>query len=361
LNARGHACSENTVAKLMKAQGIRARTRGRFVRTTDSGRGLGAAGNVPDRAFTPAGPNEAWCAVITHVGTREGWPDLAVVEDLFRRIVVGWSMGDGMGSRLVVDAPSVAIARRRAGAGLLAHADRGSRYASEHDQRALAAEGIACGMSGVGQCWDDALVESFFGRMKCEVAGGELFITKARAKAEIFEYREVFDNRVRLHSSLGYVSPVEFERAYLQIHRYLRVHFPWGRSLFACYDVPDLPRTNDGLERAFGSHRYHEPRAAGDGPHGGVAGVYAAGGGPAGGGAGDAVAGGDGGRGGGGRPGGVAGVAGGGGGEAAAAGRPPTVPAGPGRLPERHGKTSSTSRDCRPRKKRRLTGALHFP
>ena len=153
------------------------------------------------------------------MGTREGWLNLAVVEDLFSRRVVGCSLGDSMASRLVVDALSMAIARRRPGAGLLAHSDRGSQYASEHYQRVLAAEGIVCSMSGVGQCWDNAAVESFFGRMKCEVAGGELFITKARAKAEIFEYREVFDNRVRLHSSLGYVSPAEYERAYHQKHR----------------------------------------------------------------------------------------------------------------------------------------------
>ncbi len=219
LNARGHACSENTVAKLLKAQGIRARTRKRFVRTTDSGHALAVAGNVLERAFDPAGPNEAWCADITYVGTREGWLYLAVVEDLFSRMVVGWSMDDAMESRLVVDALEMALARRRPTAGLLAHSDRGSQYASEHYQRILAAEGIVCSMSGVGQCWDNTPVESFFGRMKCEIAGSEMFATKEQAKAEIFEYLEVFYNRVRLHSSLGFVSPVEFERTYNQTHR----------------------------------------------------------------------------------------------------------------------------------------------
>jgi putative transposase len=219
LNARGHDCSENTVAKLMKARGIRARTRKRFVLTTDSKHRLAVAGNVLDRAFDPAGPNEAWCADITYVGTREGWLDLAVVEDLFSRRIVGWSMAESMESRLVVDALSMAISRRRPGAGLLAHSDRGSQYASEHYQRVLAAEGITCSMSGVGQCWDNAPVESFFGRMKCEIAGSAMFDSKAEARAEIFEYLEVFYNRVRLHSSLGYVSPAEFERAYHQKHR----------------------------------------------------------------------------------------------------------------------------------------------
>lgn len=219
LKARGHACSENTVAKLMKAQGIHARTRKRFVRTTDSRHKLAVAGNVLDRGFEATRPNEAWCADITFVGTREGWLYLAVVEDLFSRRIVGWSMADSMESRLVVDALSMAIARRRPGAGLLAHSDRGSQYASDHYQRLLAAEGIVCSMSGVGQCWDNAPVESFFGRMKCEIAGSEMFATKAEARAEIFEYLEVFYNRVRLHSSLGFVSPAEYERAYHQKHR----------------------------------------------------------------------------------------------------------------------------------------------
>ncbi len=219
LKARGHACSENTVAKFMKAQGIQARTRKRFVRTTDSKHTLAVAGNVLGRAFDPAGPNEAWCADITYVGTREGWLYLAVVEDLFSRRIVGWSMAESMASRLVVDALSMAIARRRPGVGLLAHSDRGSQYASEHYQRVLAAEGITCRMSGVGQCWDNAPVESFFGRMKCEIAGAEMFDSKAEARAEIFEYVEVFYNRVRWHSSLGYVSPAEYERAYHQKHR----------------------------------------------------------------------------------------------------------------------------------------------
>ena len=123
-------------------------------------------------------------------------------------------MAETMASRLVVDALSMAIVRRRPGAGLLAHSDRGSQYASEHYQRVLAAEGIVCSMSGVGQCWDKAAVESFFGSLKRELRPGELFPTRGQARAEIFEYLEVFYNRVRLHSSLGYVSPAEFERAH---------------------------------------------------------------------------------------------------------------------------------------------------
>ena len=218
LHARGYECSENTVAKLMTAHGIRARTRRRFTRTTNSDDGSPVPPNLLARCFEPSGPNEAWAADITYLPTREGWLYLAVVEDLFSRMVVGWSMAATMGSRLVVDAVEMAVTRRRPAAGLLAHSDRGSQYASDHYQRALAAEGIVCSMSEVGQCWDNAPVESFFGRMKCELEV-EVFETRDQARAMVFEYLEVFHNRVRRHSSLGYVSPAEFERAHHQTHR----------------------------------------------------------------------------------------------------------------------------------------------
>jgi putative transposase len=219
LNARGHACSENTVAKLMRSRGIRAKAPRRFVRTTDSNHRLPVAPNVLDRDFDPSGPNESWCADITYVPTLEGWLYLAVVEDLFSRMIVGWSMAEAMESRLVVDALEMALSRRRPGAGLVAHSDRGSQYASDHYQRVLRAEGIVCSMSEVGQCWDNAPVESFFGRLKCEVAPGETLATRDQARAELFEYLEVFHNRARRHSSLGFVSPVEFERTHNQNHR----------------------------------------------------------------------------------------------------------------------------------------------
>ena len=219
LKARGYECSENTVAELMHQHGIRAKAPKRFVRTTDSNHRLPVAENVLARDFDPAGPNERWCADITYIPTREGWLYLAVVEDLFSRMIVGWSMDQTMESRLVVDALEMAIQRRRPEAGLLAHSDRGSQYASDHYQRVLASEGITCSMSEVGQCWDNAPMESFFGRMKCEIEPGEMFATRDQARAELFEYLEVFYNRVRLHSSLGFLSPVEFERTYKQTHR----------------------------------------------------------------------------------------------------------------------------------------------
>jgi putative transposase len=219
LNARGYECSENTVAKLMSAHGIKAKTPRRFVRTTDSNHRLPVAPNVLDRDFEPDRPNESWCADITYIPTREGWLYLAVVEDLFSRMVVGWRMAESMESRLVVDALEMALARRRPGAGLLAHSDRGSQYASDHYQRVLASAGITCSMSGAGQCWDNAPVESFFGRLKCELSPDGMFATRDQARAALFEYLEVFYNRVRRHSSLGFLSPVEFERAHNQTHR----------------------------------------------------------------------------------------------------------------------------------------------
>ena len=218
LNARGHACTENTVAALMKTHGIRAKTVKRFVRTTDSRHSHPVAQNILDRAFEPDGPNMAWSADITYIPTADGWLYLAVVEDLFSRRIVGWSMDETMTSRLVVDALDMALRGRRPGEGLLTHSDRGSQYASEHYQDLLRKNGIECSMSGVGQCWDNAPVESFFASLKRELVHHEQYSTRKEAKASIFEYIETFYNRVRLHSSLGFLSPVEYERTYNQNH-----------------------------------------------------------------------------------------------------------------------------------------------
>jgi transposase InsO family protein len=218
LNARGLPCSENTVADLMKAHGIRAKRPRRFVRTTDSRHSLPVAANVLDRDFKPAEPNTAWCADITYIPTADGWLYLAVVEALFSRRIVGWSMDMTMTSRLVVDALEMAVRLRLPGEGLVAHSDRGSPYASEHYQALLGKHGIACSMSGVAQGWDNASVESFFASLKRELVHDESYTTRAQAKASIFEYVEVFYNRVRRHASLGYLSPEEFERSHYQNH-----------------------------------------------------------------------------------------------------------------------------------------------
>jgi len=218
LNARGHDCTENTVARLMKTHGIRAKAVRRFVRTTDSRHSLPVAENLLGRDFAPPGPNVAWSADITYIPTADGWLYLAVVEDLFSRRVVGWSMDETMTSRLAVDALDMAVRRRVPGEGLLAHSDRGSQYASDHYQRLLGKHGITCSMSGVAQCWDNAPVESFFASLKRELVHHERYTTREEAKASIFEYIEAFYNRARLHSSLGYLSPEEFERTHNPKH-----------------------------------------------------------------------------------------------------------------------------------------------
>jgi transposase InsO family protein len=212
LKGKGEPCSVNTVAKIMRDNDIRAKTARKFrCRTTDSNHALPVADNVLGRQFDPSGPNEAWVADITYVQTGEGWLYVAIVEDLYSRRVVGWSMADHMESRLVVDALEMAVQRRLPGEGLLAHSDRGSQYASDHYQRLLGKHGIECSMSGVGQCWDNAPAESFFATLKKELVHHEEYATRAEARASIFEYVEVFYNNQRLHSSLGYVTPAAYE------------------------------------------------------------------------------------------------------------------------------------------------------
>ncbi len=211
LVARGHGCCVNTVARLMRQAGIAAKTTRKFRHTTDSNHDRPVADNLLDRQFDPAAPNEAWVADITFIPTREGWLYLAVVEDLYSRMVVGWAMGPRMTSRLVVDALGMAVQRRLPGAELLAHSDRGSQYASEHYQRLLARHGITCSMSRRADCWDNAPMESFFASLKKELVHHEDYRTREEAQASIFEYIEVFYNRQRRHSKLGYKSPAEYE------------------------------------------------------------------------------------------------------------------------------------------------------
>jgi putative transposase len=213
LVARGTPCCVHTVARLMRRAGIAAKTRRKFRVTTDSNHDRPVAEDVLGRRFEPEAPDRAWTADITYVATDEGWLYLAAVEDLYSRKIVGWSMGSRIDSRLVVDALEMALALRRPGAGLVAHSDRGSQYASEHYQRLLAGRGITCSMSRRGNCWDNAPMESFFASLKKELTRGEVYATREEARASLFEYIEVFYNRVRRHSSLGYMSPIEYERA----------------------------------------------------------------------------------------------------------------------------------------------------
>jgi transposase InsO family protein len=211
LVARGRPCTVNSVARLMREHGIAAKTKRKFRCTTDSNHDHPVAENVVNRDFKPIAANRTWTADITYIATDEGWLYLAAVEDLHSRKIVGWSMGSRIDSRLVVDALEMALAGRRPGEGLVAHSDRGSQYASEHYQGVLAHHGIICSMSRRANCWDNAPMESFFASLKKELTHGETFETREQARAILFEYIEVFFNRVRRHSSLGYKSPAEYE------------------------------------------------------------------------------------------------------------------------------------------------------
>ena len=214
LVARGHDCCVNTVAKLMREADIAAKTARKFrCTTTDSDHDLPVAENLLDRQFDPAAANESWVADITYIPTREGWLYLAAVEDLYSRRVVGWAMDEHMDSRLVVDALAMAVQRRLPDEGLLAHSDRGSQYASAHYQRLLAKHRITCSMSRRADGWDNAPMESFFASLKKELVHDADFATRLEARGAIFEYIEVFYNNQRRHSSLGYVSPAEYDQS----------------------------------------------------------------------------------------------------------------------------------------------------
>lgn len=212
LRARGEQVSENTVVKLMQSQGLRAKVKRKFVpRTTDSAHAQPVAPNVLDRQFTADAPNRKWAGDITYIPTDEGWLYLAGVIDLCSRRIVGWSMADHMQTDLVADALTMALARRLPPAGLLHHSDRGMQYASDDYQCLLGKHQIQVSMSGKGDCWDNAVMESFWSTLKTELVHHEHYKTREQARQSIFEYIEVFYNRKRLHSSLGYVSPEAFE------------------------------------------------------------------------------------------------------------------------------------------------------
>ena len=220
LRARGDRVNEKTVAKVMRAAGIQAKSQRKFrVTTTDSNHTQPVAVNVLNREFTAKKRNQKWVADSTYIATLEGWLYLAAVIDLFTRKVVGWSMSERIDSRLVVDALEMAVSRelpassRLAGAGLVAHSDRGVQYASEHSQGVLTQHDIECRMSRKGNCWDNAPAESFFATLKKELVHHETYATHAAARASLFDDIEVFYNRERRHSALGDVSPVAFEEA----------------------------------------------------------------------------------------------------------------------------------------------------
>jgi putative transposase len=212
LVAQGCSCNRKTVEKLMRSAGLRACTVRKFrVATTDSRHTLPVAQNLVNRDFQPRGKHQTWLADITYVPTCEGWLYLAALEDLHSRKIVGWSMSESLQSALVIDALEMAIAREVPVAGLVAHSDRGSQYASEAYQGVLARHGITCSMSRCGDCWDNAPMESFFATLKKELVHQATVATRDHARQTLFEYIETFYNRVRRHSALDYQSPADFE------------------------------------------------------------------------------------------------------------------------------------------------------
>ena len=210
LRARGFPASKERVERLMREHGIRARHKRRYKVTTDSKHGLPVADNVLDRNFTPTAPNQVWTSDITYLWTDEGWLYLAIVMDLFNREIVGWSLKPRMTADIATDALTMAWFRRRPAPGLLHHSDRGSQYASHAFQDRLREYGMACSMSRKGNCWDNAPTESWFNSFKNERVHGVRYASHDDMKAMSFEYIEVFYNRKRMHSTLGYRSPVQF-------------------------------------------------------------------------------------------------------------------------------------------------------
>jgi len=202
----------NTVARLMKQANIRSKIKRRFVvRTTDSLHPHPIAPNVLDRQFAAATPDRKWCCDITYVPTEEGLLYLAAVIDLCSRKIVGWAMADHLRAELCVEALAMALARRRPAEGLLHHTDRGVQYACDRYQRVLAENRIEASMSRTGNCYDNAVMESFFGTLKTELIYHERYATRNQARQSIFQYIEVFYNRQRRHSAIGYQSPEAFE------------------------------------------------------------------------------------------------------------------------------------------------------
>lgn len=212
LVAGGVAVCRNTVAKVMAQQGIRSKLRRRSRRcTTDSAHSHPVPDNRLDRDFTANAPDRKWCSDITYVPTSAGWLYLAVVIDLFSRRVVGWSMAPHLRAQLNTDALTMALRQRRPAPGLLHHSDRGAQYACWEYQSLLSEHGIVCSMSRRGDCYDNAVAESFFKTLKAELTDEQTYTNHQQASASIFQYIECWYNRQRLHSTLGYNSPASYE------------------------------------------------------------------------------------------------------------------------------------------------------
>jgi len=219
LNALGYPVSRNKARKLMKEAGVKAKQVKKFKVTTNSNHQLPVFKNLLNREFEVAQPDQVYAADVTYIWTQEGWLYLAVVIDLCSRRVVGWSMSSRMKAKLVCDALQMALWHRGPKAGLIHHSDRGSQYASRAFRRLLKTHGILGSMSRKGDCWDNAVVESFFGSLKQELVQWRNYQTRYEAQQDILEYIAMFYNSTRLHSYLGYMSPNDFEQKLLEKKR----------------------------------------------------------------------------------------------------------------------------------------------
>jgi transposase InsO family protein len=210
---RGKRVCRHRIARLMREQKLRARPRRKFVRTTHSNHALPTPPNLLNREFTTSAADRVWAGDVTFLPTHEGWLYLAVLLDLYSRRVVGWAMSEHNDERLTLSALVMALEQRDPKPGLIHHSDRGTTYASGTYQDVLAQHGITCSMSRKGDCWDNAVVESFFSTLEFECADHETFSSRAAARRAVTEYILTFYNPTRLHSHLGYVSPMVYERA----------------------------------------------------------------------------------------------------------------------------------------------------
>jgi transposase InsO family protein len=216
LRRRGHNVGRKRVARLMRANGLNARPRKKFRVTTMSGHKHEPAPNIVDREFRPQQPNQVWASDATYIATAEGWLYLFVIIDLYSRRVVGWAMSKSLSTTTLLQALWMAVARREAPEGLIFHSDRGVQYASTRFRNVLHKKRFIKSMSRKGNCWDNACVESFFKSLKSELIGTTIYDSREAAMQAVFEYIEVFYNRIRLHSTLDYLSPVEYEEARAQ-------------------------------------------------------------------------------------------------------------------------------------------------
>lgn len=213
LRAAGERCGPNRVARLMRAANLKARTRRRRLPGDGTQRlEHNIAENHLQRAFEADGPNKKWVADFTYVWTAEGWLYVAAVMDLYSRRIVGWSMSETMQAKMVTDAMLMALWRRGEPKALMVHSDQGSQYTSEEFQQLLTAQGITCSMSRRGDCWDNAAMESFFSSLKTERLSRKVYRTRDEVRADVFDYVERFYNHQRRHSTLDFVSPVQFEQ-----------------------------------------------------------------------------------------------------------------------------------------------------